>query len=79
MGYVAHAELAAAVLPNAGGLGCIGSGSMGSRELREQIRRCRALTDRPFAVDILFAEVKADNADSAVVQRYTGNVQRAWT
>jgi len=40
MGYVAHAELAAAV-SNAGGLGCIGSGSMGSRELREQIRRCR--------------------------------------
>jgi enoyl-[acyl-carrier protein] reductase II len=74
MGYVAHAELAAAV-SNAGGLGCIGSGSMGSRELREQIRRCRSLTDRPFGVDILFAEVKADRNEAAVT-RYTNNVQR---
>ena len=31
MGFVAHAEVAAAV-SNAGGLGCIGSGSMGSRK-----------------------------------------------
>ncbi|MGC1343220.1 MAG: nitronate monooxygenase, partial [Candidatus Binataceae bacterium] len=38
MGFVAHAELAAAV-SNAGGLGCIGSGSMSSRELTEQIHR----------------------------------------
>jgi len=74
MGFVAHAELAAAV-SNAGGLGCIGSGSMGARELKEQILRCRDLTDRPFAVDILFAEVKADKDDRDVVS-YTGNVQR---
>ena len=31
MGFVAHAEVAAAV-SNAGVLGCIGSGSMGSRK-----------------------------------------------
>src|SRR5712692_8118707 len=74
MGFVAHAELAASV-SNAGGLGCIGSGTMNDRELREQIRRCRAMTDRPFGVDILFAEVKADKSDQDVV-RYTGNVNR---
>src|SRR5271166_3959721 len=74
MGFVAHAELAAAV-SNAGGLGCIGAGTMNDRELREQIRRCRAMTDRPFGVDILFAEVKADQGDRDVV-RYAGNVQR---
>jgi enoyl-[acyl-carrier protein] reductase II len=74
MGFVAHAELAAAV-SNTGGLGCIGSGSMSSTELREQIRVCRSLTDRPFAVDILFAEVKADPNQRDVV-RYTSNVQR---
>jgi enoyl-[acyl-carrier protein] reductase II len=73
MGFVAHAELAAAV-SNAGGLGCIGSGTMNARELREQIRLCRALTARPFGVDILFAEVKADRNDSHVV-RYNSNVQ----
>ncbi|MGH7865767.1 MAG: NAD(P)H-dependent flavin oxidoreductase [Candidatus Binataceae bacterium] len=74
MGFVAHAELAAAV-SNAGGLGCIGAGSMSSRELREQIHRCRTLTDRPFGVDILFAEVKADKTDEHVV-RYSSNVQK---
>jgi enoyl-[acyl-carrier protein] reductase II len=74
MGFVAHAELAAAV-SNAGGLGCLGSGSMSADELREQIKLCRDMTDRPFAVDILFAEVKADPAAKEVV-RYTGNVQR---
>jgi enoyl-[acyl-carrier protein] reductase II len=74
MGFVAHAELAAAV-SNAGGLGCIGSGSMGARELKEQIRRCKAMTDRPFGVDILFAEVKADPKNPTVIG-YASNVQR---
>ncbi len=74
MGFVAHAELAAAV-SNAGGLGCIGSGTMGAGELREQIHRCRDLTDRPFGVDILFAEIKADKSDDTVV-RYASNVQK---
>jgi len=74
MGFVAKAELAAAV-SNAGGLGCIGSGAMGSHELREQIRKTRDLTDKPFAVDILFAEIKADKTDKDVV-RYADNVQR---
>jgi enoyl-[acyl-carrier protein] reductase II len=74
MGFVAHAELAASV-SNAGGLGCIGSGSMSARELKEQIRRCRDLTARPFGVDILFAEVKADKTNSTVV-KYASNVQQ---
>src|SRR5579885_3453165 len=74
MGFVAHAELAAAV-SNAGGLGCIGSGSMSAHELREQIHRCRDLTDRPFGVDILFAEVKADKNNATVI-RYASNVQK---
>jgi enoyl-[acyl-carrier protein] reductase II len=74
MGFVAHAELTAAV-SNAGGLGCIGSGSMSARELKEQIHRCRDLTDRPFGVDILFAEVKADPKNATVV-RYASNVQK---
>jgi enoyl-[acyl-carrier protein] reductase II len=33
------------------------------------------MTDRPFGVDILFAEVKADKSDRDVV-RYSGNVNR---
>jgi enoyl-[acyl-carrier protein] reductase II len=74
MGFVAHAELAAAV-SNAGGLGCLGSGSMSASELRKQIRLCRTLTDQPFAVDILFAEVKSDPAERDAL-RYTANVQQ---
>lgn len=48
---VAGAELAAAV-SNAGGLGQIASaGLAGPEALRAEIRRCRALTARPFAVN----------------------------
>ncbi|GGC32123.1 2-nitropropane dioxygenase [Siccirubricoccus deserti] len=48
---VAYADLAAAV-SNAGGLGQISTAGLGGTEaLRDQIRRCRALTDKPFAVN----------------------------
>ena len=44
-------ELASAV-SNAGGLGIIGSGSMYPEVLKEQIKKCKAATDKPFAVNI---------------------------
>jgi enoyl-[acyl-carrier protein] reductase II len=44
-------ELASAV-SNAGGLGIIGSGSMYPEILEEQIRKCRAATNKPFAVNV---------------------------
>src|SRR3954462_5474247 len=44
-------KLASAV-SNAGGLGIIGSGSMYPDVLREHIRKCRAATAKPFAVNI---------------------------
>ncbi len=48
---VAYSGLAAAV-SNAGGLGQISTaGLAGPDALRTEIRRCRALTDRPFAVN----------------------------
>ena len=52
---VAFADLAAAV-SNAGGLGQISTAGLpgagdGPEALREEIRRCRTLTDRPFAVN----------------------------
>ena len=52
VGPVATAELAAAV-SNAGGLGVIGGSGYGPERLREEIARARALTDRPFGVDLL--------------------------
>ena len=44
-------ELASAV-SNAGGLGIIGSGSMYPEILDKQIRKCKAATDKPFAVNL---------------------------
>ena len=44
-------ELASAV-SNAGGLGIIGAGSMYPEVLRDQIRKCQAATNRPFAVNV---------------------------
>ena len=44
-------ELASAV-SNAGGLGIIGSGSMYPEVLRMHIEKCKAATDKPFAVNL---------------------------
>jgi enoyl-[acyl-carrier protein] reductase II len=44
-------ELAAAV-SNAGGLGIIGSGSMYPEILEEHVIKCKAATDKPFAVNL---------------------------
>jgi enoyl-[acyl-carrier protein] reductase II len=42
----------AAAVSNAGGLGIIGAGSMYPDTLREHIRKCKAATDKPFAVNL---------------------------
>lgn len=44
-------ELAAAV-SNSGGLGIIGAGSMYPEVLKEQVKKCKAATDKPFAVNL---------------------------
>lgn len=44
-------ELASSV-SNAGGLGILGSGSMYPDVLRDQIRKCKAATDKPFGVNV---------------------------
>jgi enoyl-[acyl-carrier protein] reductase II len=42
----------ASAVSNAGGLGIIGSGSMYPDVLREHIRKCKAATSQPFAVNV---------------------------
>jgi enoyl-[acyl-carrier protein] reductase II len=42
----------AAAVSNAGGLGQIGSGSMYPDVLRDHIRKCKAATNKPFAVNV---------------------------
>ncbi len=52
MGGVGRASLAAAV-SNAGGLGTLGMIAMAPDFVRDQIRTARALTDRPFGVNLV--------------------------
>ena len=52
MAWVSEARLAAAV-SNAGGLGIISAMNANADYLREQIRKCRELTDKPFGVNIM--------------------------
>ncbi|KUO59679.1 2-nitropropane dioxygenase [bacterium BRH_c32] len=42
----------ASAVSNNGGLGLIGSGSMKADLLREHIQKCRAVTDKPFGVNL---------------------------
>lgn len=66
MAQIALAPLAAAV-SNAGGLGIIGSGGFSGDRLREEIRKCRELTDKPFGVNImLMAPNKQELAEIVV-------------
>jgi len=51
-GSAATAPLVAAV-SNAGGLGVLGGAGFGPAPLREEIRKIRELTDKPFGVDLL--------------------------
>ena len=52
MAWVATAELAAAV-SNGGGLGLIAAGGAPADVVRDQIRKCRELTDKPFGVNVM--------------------------
>ena len=52
MGGVSLSNLVAAV-SNAGGLGIMGGATLDPEQLRDEIRKTRALTDKPFAVDLL--------------------------
>jgi len=52
MAWVSTAELVAAV-SNGGGLGIIGAGFMPTDVLKEEIRKAKELTDRPFGVNLM--------------------------
>lgn len=52
MAWVADASLASAV-SNAGGLGIIAAMNSNGEQLREEIKKCKELTDKPFGVNIM--------------------------
>lgn len=67
MAWIAESTLAAAV-SNAGGLGIIAGGSAPIDYLRDQIRRCKELTDKPFGVNIMLMSPNAEELAKLVVE-----------
>lgn len=67
MANIATAEFAAAC-SNAGAMGLIGCGGMNTEQLREQIRKCKTLTDKPFGVNLMLMNPCADEMADMVVE-----------
>ncbi|MBQ4311256.1 MAG: enoyl-[Oscillospiraceae bacterium] len=67
MAWVAESTLAAAV-SNAGGVGLIAGGSAPIDYLRDQIRRCKTLTDKPFGVNIMLMSPNAEELAQLVIE-----------
>ena len=67
MAWVADASLAAAV-SNAGGLGLISSINAGTEAVRNEIRKCKELTDKPFGVNIMLQAPNAGEIAQMVIE-----------
>lgn len=67
MAWVADYHLAAAVSA-AGGLGLIGAASAPSSWVREQIRKVKELTDKPFGVNIMLLSPYAEEVAAVVAE-----------
>lgn len=67
MAQIALAPLAAAV-SNAGGLGIIASGGFSADRLREEIRKCKELTDKPFGVNLMLMAPNKDELAQVIVE-----------
>lgn len=67
MAWVAEYHLAAAV-SNAGGLGLIGAASAPPEIVREQIRKAKELTDKPFGVNVMLLNPNAEEVAQIVIE-----------
>ena len=67
MAWIADGKLAAAV-SEGGGLGIIGAGNAPGSEVRQQIRTAKALTDKPFGVNIMLLSPFADEVAQVAVE-----------
>jgi NAD(P)H-dependent flavin oxidoreductase YrpB (nitropropane dioxygenase family) len=67
-GGLAGPELVAAV-SNAGGLGVLGMLALPAALIREHIRRVRALTPRPFGVNLVLPALQGDEVDVCLAER----------
>ena len=67
MAWVAEHHLAAAV-SNAGGLGLIGAASAPPEVVREEIRKTKELTDKPFGVNVMLLNPNAPEVAQVVIE-----------
>ena len=67
MAWVSDAVLAAAV-SNAGGLGIIAAGNAPASNVSEQIKKAKALTDKPFGVNIMLMSPFAEDVAGVVAE-----------
>ena len=67
MAWVAEHHLAAGV-SEAGGLGLIGAASAPGEWVREQVRKAKALTGKPFGVNIMLMSPYADEVAKIIVE-----------
>ena len=58
----------ASAVSNAGGLGLIASGGFDAERIREEIKKCRALTDKPFGVNLMLMNPDVDNIAKMLVE-----------
>ena len=68
MAWVAEHNLAAAV-SNAGGLGIIGAASAPAEVVRDEIRKCKELTDKPFGVNIMLMGENIDEIAKLIAEK----------
>lgn len=67
MAWVATAELAAAV-SNGGGLGLIAAGGAPADVVRDQIKKCREMTDKPFGVNVMLMSPFAEEVMNVIME-----------
>lgn len=84
MAWVAEHNLAAAV-SEAGGLGLIGGANAPGEVVREEIRKARELTKKPFGVNVMLLSPHADDVAKVVVEEGikvvttgAGNPENIW-
>jgi putative enoyl-(acyl-carrier-protein) reductase II len=67
MAWVAEHNLAAAV-SEAGGIGLIGGANAPGEVVRDEIRKAKALTDKPFGVNVMLLSPHAEDVAKVVVE-----------
>ena len=67
MANIGTGEFAAAV-SNAGGLGIIATGAWNKEKTKDEIKKCKALTDKPFGVNIMLMNPNKDEIVDVILE-----------